>query len=593
MRISLQTRILLLMGFIGVFCTSSAILVSTKMIEDVMQKDLIEKSKAILSRVEQGAHYVATMNTLPGIIQDTIQMYPDGVFSEEHKLKILRSVPIYAAFKIGEEGAEKEHYRFRIASLNPRNKDNLATKEEADAIGKFNLDTSLAQQVIVDKEKNSLSVIVPVRISEKRNCLSCHGHPSTSPYKNGKDILGYPMEDLKEGDLRATFAVVSSLKPMNDEYSQVVMLLLTTGSVGTALLLLLGYIGLRKPFGQLNRFSNVIESSSEELKSASDELGSASQQLASSSQQQASSIEETSSNLEEISGTVASSLKGAQSSLEFSRKVSDLIKQGNVSMSELSDSVHQIAEANQRVEKLAKVIEEIGEKTELIDEIVFQTRLLSFNASVEAERAGEHGRGFAVVAQEVGNLAQMSGKSAGEIGQIVKASIKEAQEVAQINRVKVERGVALCKITENSLVAMEESSRKIVEISEQIVRSSEEQNAGIQQINTAIQLISQATQENSSASQSVSEGGQSVVLHSEKLSQISVGLSALLSGSTAQHAVDHSTESGGSSKNNNGKTRKISKGGVPSNKAFTDSHNEKQHHSASPSKRQEDPWDKL
>ncbi|EQC49763.1 methyl-accepting chemotaxis protein [Bacteriovorax sp. DB6_IX] len=73
------------------------------------------------------------------------------------------------------------------------------------------------------------------------------------------------------------------------------------------------------------------------------------------------------------------------------------------------------SEGNKKINEIVSVINEISEKTKVINDIVFQTKLLSFNASVEAARAGEHGKGFAVVAEEVGNLAQMSGKAAEEM----------------------------------------------------------------------------------------------------------------------------------------------------------------------------------
>jgi methyl-accepting chemotaxis protein len=267
-----------------------------------------------------------------------------------------------------------------------------------------------------------------------------------------------------------------------------------------------------------------------QVKVASESLSSASQQLASSSQEQAASVEEVSASLEEISGMVTSSLKGAKDSVDHSKHVTELVIEGAEAMAALQTAVNQIAESNQRVEQLAKLIEEIGAKSELIDEIVFQTRLLSFNASVEAERAGEHGRGFAVVAQEVGNLAQMSGKSAAEIGQIVKSSIKEAQAVSQENRLKVEQGVSICKTTANKLEVIRKASEDILNGSQQILRASEEQSAGVQQINQSIQLISQTTQGNASAAEECADNSRALSDQSVNLENVVTELGRFVSG---------------------------------------------------------------
>lgn len=277
-----------------------------------------------------------------------------------------------------------------------------------------------------------------------------------------------------------------------------------------------------------------IASVADDIADSSLGLSAASQQLASSSQEQASSVVETSSSLEEISGMVGAALKGAERSVDLSQRVSDLVKSGTESMSNLQSAVLQIAEANHRVEKLAKLIEEIGEKTDLIDEIVFQTRLLSFNASVEAERAGEHGRGFAVVAQEVGNLAQMSGKSANAIGDIVKNSIKEANEVVNLNRDKVELGVELCKKSFEQFLNIEKASKEISENSDQILRSSEEQNGGVQQINQAIQLISKSSQENSSLAEEVRTSATDINGQGGRLNEVLLILEQLANGGSGK-----------------------------------------------------------
>ena len=56
-----------------------------------------------------------------------------------------------------------------------------------------------------------------MRLSEKQGCLECHGDPKTSPWGNGKDILGYPMENYKDNELEGLFIIKSSLDANNSE----------------------------------------------------------------------------------------------------------------------------------------------------------------------------------------------------------------------------------------------------------------------------------------------------------------------------------------------------------------------------------------
>ena len=80
------------------------------------------------------------------------------------------------------------------------------------------------------------------------------------------------------------------------------------------------------------------------------------------------------------------------------------------------------------MDEINKEVSSINEAIEVIDQIAFQTNILSLNAAVEAATAGEAGKGFAVVAAEVRNLANRSAEAAREIKHIVELASKKAKE---------------------------------------------------------------------------------------------------------------------------------------------------------------------
>lgn len=209
-------------------------------------------------------------------------------------------------------------------------------------------------------------------------------------------------------------------------------------------------------------------------------------------------LENISAALAEITGMVEANVRSAENVNSVAGEVHGVSESTRHVMEELTSAMQNILESNERIEKLVKIIEQVAEKTEVIDEIVFKTQLLSFNASVEAERAGEHGRGFAVVAQEVGNLAQMSGKAATEIASIVKNSIREADQVAAENKERVEKGGDLVAQTRDKTSGVLNRITEILHATDQIVAASKEQSQGISEITKSINMLSQSSGNNSS-----------------------------------------------------------------------------------------------
>lgn len=104
-----------------------------------------------------------------------------------------------------------------------------------------------------------------------------------------------------------------------------------------------------------------------------------------------------------------------------------------------------------RIEDALRAIENLSEKTKIINDFIFQTKIISFNAAVEAARAGDAGRGFSIVAEELAHLSQSSGQSAKdftsalEIGLAgIETLLRESREDFKLllsnNREVIERG---------------------------------------------------------------------------------------------------------------------------------------------------------
>ena len=321
-------------------------------------------------------------------------------------------------------------------------------------------------------------------------------------------------------------------------YSILLMLLLLVCSIGASIYITKALIRtITEPFKQVFKgletfsekelnelsvsFNDIIKKltgHSQHILSESGSIDKLSGGLSSNTTQQAAALEETSSSIEEMNGIVKNNSNFAKTSYDLSTDVKRKAEQ-------LSESFRKIEDSNTEIETLVKVIKEIGEKTRVIDEIVFQTKLLSFNASVEAERAGEHGRGFAVVAQEVGNLAALSGKAAVEISAIVKESTEKGLVIAKENAIRVKEGSESMKEAQEIIESVAGGSKKIVD-------ASQEQSKGITQINHAIQEINNATQNTSSIASQTSQSSKSLRNQALEMDVIVKELNRVLSGKT-------------------------------------------------------------
>lgn len=190
---------------------------------------------------------------------------------------------------------------------------------------------------------------------------------------------------------------------------------------------------------------------------------------------QTQSLTMTANNMERLT-------EGVQQNTDNTRQATHLIMRTRQQAESGGNIVKSAIEAMEEIKQSSQQMNHI---LSVIDEIAFQTNLLSLNAAVEAARAGEQGRGFAVVATEVRNLARRSASAAQDIKSLIADSVQRIKEGSQwVN----ESGKTLEQIVE----AVVQVSEIIVEIA----AASQEQSAGIEEMTQALDNVDKMTQQN-------------------------------------------------------------------------------------------------
>ena len=197
--------------------------------------------------------------------------------------------------------------------------------------------------------------------------------------------------------------------------------------------------------------------------------------LAIKASEQSASLEQTATAIEQITSITRNNAQNAQKMSKLGNTVKVAVTNGQQLATKTATSMDDI---NQEVTS-------INEAITIIDQIAFQTNILSLNAAVEAATAGEAGKGFAVVAAEVRNLANRSADAAKDIKNIVLKATQKAHEGKDISDLMIKGYDEL-----NTHIS------QTIQIIQDVSISSNEQMQGIEQINSMVNLLEQATQDN-------------------------------------------------------------------------------------------------
>ena len=292
---------------------------------------------------------------------------------------------------------------------------------------------------------------------------------------------------------------------------------------------------------RLKKALNSLADISFDLTGSAEQVGTVSRDVQDASLEQLDTLSTTMSTSHEINAMMNRTSENTNNlsseahhlkemTLRGSEIVKDMVE---VSLDIKSSSEYFKAEMQKSMDELSESLEtikKISEKTKLINDIVFQTKLLSFNASVEAARAGEAGKGFSVVAEEIGKLAQMSGRTSDEISKIVEQSMLLVGNAVKSTKMRVEK-LTLESAEKNELgyhstktceKVFSEIAEKISQINisiEEITTATKEQAIGVNQLDHTIIKLQEVADRNGLVASQSTEHAQEIENQTQNLAK--------------------------------------------------------------------------
>jgi methyl-accepting chemotaxis protein len=282
-----------------------------------------------------------------------------------------------------------------------------------------------------------------------------------------------------------------------------------------------------------------LTSCSKESVAASHQVSSASQVLAEGSSEQAASLEETSASMEEMTGMTKRNAEHAQTGKGLAETTRKSAEQANHDIEVMSGALQAVGQSSDQLrvamDKISSSSNEITQVMKTIDEIAFQTNILSLNAAVEAARAGEAGAGFAVVADEVRALAQRSADAAKQTARMIKESTDSSHQGMVVTQKVSEDLDNMVKTAQNVRTRLEEilaKARQVDEVIAEISMACQEQSQGIGQVSTALSQMDKVTQANAASAEETAAASEQLNAQAMELNHIVALLEELIDGQT-------------------------------------------------------------
>lgn len=270
--------------------------------------------------------------------------------------------------------------------------------------------------------------------------------------------------------------------------------------------------GLARMFDNLRLLLNNVQKAGIQVTTSATEIAASAKQQEATGVEQAQTSVEVLSTTKEIASNTSQLLKtmeGATAVADYTTSATaeaqDNLRRMDATMQTMVSATDSI---NAKLAALSEKASNINSVLTTITKVADQTNILSLNAAIEAEKAGEAGRGFSVVATEIRRLADQTSVSTWDIEQMLKemqsavsASVMGMDKFSE----EIRRSVGEVRGVTDQLSTVMDQVQKLAPQFDMVLQGMQSQAVGAQQITETMMQLNDATQQTVESLKATSE----------------------------------------------------------------------------------------